>query len=184
MTWCDYLDYISKTTVIFYLKKSVILALHQTNEIMKTFAKIFAALLLVGVGSYVYQTLPSNLHPTARAKYEYLKEVLVKRGYEPNVFICSAKRPKWINTIVPNAASSSRHMRGHAVDVYVLDVDGDWDMDRKDMDIVYRALHDIDVWHPRFRGGLGTYHNDPFFTARRTIHTDVRFNGSMPRWHH
>lgn len=149
-------------------------------------AAFFLVLTLAVSAGFVYSTQidTDGLHPLVVEKNEYLKTVLVKRGYRPDYFICSTKRAAWANALIPNAAKNSQHLHSRAIDIYIMDVDGDGDWDRRDVDIVWQALHDIDVWHPRYRGGLGTYHNDPFYTARRTLHFDVRSNGSMPRWNH
>ena len=142
----------------------------------KTILFIFAVLsfliaLHIGI-SY------SSLSPLVREKERLLSKTLTEKGLHDSYVIISGYRPPWLNRITPLAAKKSVHQFGKAIDIYVFDVNGDWKINRKDVEIVVQTLEKIDRLHPQLAGGLGTY----FKSSPRMVHFDV--SGGKRRWNY
>lgn len=113
--------------------------------------------------------------------YRSLKAELRRQGHDPSLLVISGRRYWLDNRILSTfggASRKSRHMRGQAIDVVVLDVNEDDDINRKDVDIVYRILDRQIIGDS---GGLGTYKNESDFLSRQMVHFDTR--GRRARWH-
>jgi len=142
---------------------------------------VFLLLLLV-VGIFlVYTSSLVGVDEKTIATYRTLKSELVKRGHEPRIFVISGRR-FWLDNKILNtfggASRRSRHLAGDAIDVVVLDVNGDGEADREDVDIVYGILDRELVGNG---GGIGTYKNESDFFSRQMVHFDHR--GHRARWH-
>lgn len=146
--------------------------------------KVFKYFLLTffGFAVYVYfaQASLTGMQPRVLRKHNVVKERLKAKGLEPDYFVCSAGRPKWVNAMLPTSAKNSLHRKNAAIDIYIMDVDQDGDWDRNDIELVKRELEYVDRNYPGLRGGLGTYYTAPFFPAQRTLHFDCR--GYSARW--
>ena len=83
-------------------------------------------------------------------------------------------------------AALSRHMYGDAADVwvdsdgdgYTDDLNGDGARDRRDVEVVLRAVERVEQKHPELMGGAGLYYE--LGTRSPFIHIDVR--GTPTRW--
>lgn len=114
------------------------------------------------------------------ATYRDLQQKVTESGHDPKFFILSGRR-FWLDnkllTAFGGASKNSRHLQGDALDIIVLDVNGDGTADRADVDIIHRNLDDDLI---RDRGGLGTYKNESGFLNRQMVHFDLR--GHRARW--
>lgn len=114
----------------------------------------------------------------------YLKELkteLKKNGLKPNLFVISGRRWKIDNYILRKigaAAKKSQHLKGNAIDIIVLDVNGDDEINGKDVDLVYNILNKKIIGT---KGGIGTYKKESGFFNQQMIHFDCR--GRKARWH-
>ncbi len=140
---------------------------------------VLTPLLLFG-GYLIYAQTLIGVHPKTVAYYQKLSGELRRRRHSPNYFILTTIRPRWLNELLRpfGAAPFSRHVHAEAVDLIVLDVNGDWSADAKDVDIVYDVLNRVIV---RDGGGVGTYKGEPLFLQYQMIHFDCR--GHRARWH-
>lgn len=114
------------------------------------------------------------------ATYRDLRQRLTEDGHQPKLFVLSGRR-FWIDnkilTTFGGASKNSRHLKGDALDIIVLDVNGDGTADRADVDIVHRILDEDLIGN---RGGLGTYKNESGLLNRQMVHFDLR--GHRARW--
>jgi uncharacterized protein YcbK (DUF882 family) len=104
-------------------------------------------------------------------KVKLVKESLTKAGYKVNWFVISGKRSPLINSLLRNASKNSHHLRGNAIDVCVLDIDGDFKFTQRDLDIIKKHNRIVEAKYPKLRGGLGTYTSRPI--AKRMVHFDT-----------
>ncbi|MEM7048562.1 MAG: hypothetical protein AAF604_02835 [Acidobacteriota bacterium] len=113
--------------------------------------------------------------------YRALKAELEERGHQPRLWVLSGRRFALDNALLTQWSGASRnslHLRGDAIDLLVLDVDGDGRSDGRDVDIVYRILDRSLI---RDAGGVGTYKGEADFFSRQMVHFDLR--GHRARWH-
>lgn len=99
------------------------------QKIIKRISIILVSLLLTVSGFILYITNTSTTDKRTLAFYKELKVKLEEKGYQPKVYIICAKRPKWYNTLLVSlsngAAPKSRHLKGEALDILVLDINND-----------------------------------------------------------
>lgn len=131
--------------------------------------------LIALIGSYVWISY-SHLSPSVQTKRAMLDRELMKQGYESNYFLLSGYRPPWLNRLMPLSAKKSVHQQGLAIDLFVMDIDGNDRFDDADLRIITSALDILDKRNPTVKGGVGLYHR-PF---RRMVHFDV--SGTRRRW--
>ena len=108
-----------------------------------------------------------------KTKVRWIKESLTKSGFKVNWFIISEKRSKLYNSILPNSAKKSYHLHGDAIDVFVIDIDGDGIFTQKDLDIVKYHNNLVERRNPSLKGAFGTYTTKSELT-KRMIHFDTR----------
>jgi len=114
----------------------------------------------------------TGANPNIKLKVKLVKESLVKAGYNPRWFTISEKRNKYFNRLLPNSAKRSHHLHGNAIDVYVIDIDGDGKFTQTDLDIVKVHTKRVERKNPSLRGAFGTYTSKPI--AKHMIHFDTR----------
>ena len=114
----------------------------------------------------------SGANKSIKTKVQLINESLVEEGYNPNWVIISEKRSEKLNSILPNSAKKSHHLHGNAIDIFVIDIDGNGVFNQTDLDIV--AIHNkkVEKNNPKLKGGFGTYTNRGI--AKRMIHFDTR----------
>jgi uncharacterized protein YcbK (DUF882 family) len=135
--------------------------------------------ILISCFGFFFNNL-NTVSPVARSYYDQLKEKLAAKGYSVNTIVICAKRPYWINKLLVKynyAAPKSRHLKGDAIDLLVLDINKDGTVDAADIDIVYSILDKEII---RNKGGIGTYKKARFILNRQMIHFDAR--GVGKRW--
>lgn len=129
---------------------------------------------------FFYASSLSGVDSRTVGYYNQLKSELKASGYQDNLLIISSKRNRRHNQMLTffGAASNSRHLRGDAIDLVVLDVNGDGQVDTEDVDIVYNLL---DTKILPGKGGLGTYKSERWPWNRQMVHMDCR--EKKARWH-
>jgi uncharacterized protein YcbK (DUF882 family) len=151
------------------------------KKILRNILIVLLIILIPLVGYFIYMQGLYGVHPTTIEYYKQLNQELTSQGYSPNHFVLSTTRPKWFNDILVRfggAASRSQHLQSTAIDIVVMDVNGDGRANSKDVDIVYAILHRKIV---KNKGGIGTYKNEYTFFDRQMVHFDSR--GYRARWH-
>lgn len=143
--------------------------------------KVGLFLLLLVASVLIYTSSLIGVRQETVQAYRSLKAELRRQGHDASMFVISGRRYWLDNKILSTfggASRKSRHLRGQAIDVVVLDVNDDGEIDRKDVDIVYRILDRQIIGDS---GGLGTYRNESDFFSRQMVHFDLR--GRRARWH-
>ena len=141
-------------------------------------------LLIFGILIGCIWLYTSSLIGVKRQSIDYMEELVTElkaQDYIPNFYVVSGKRWKWHNDFLSRfggAASQSRHLRGEAIDILVLDVNKDGKSNSKDVDIVYNILNTKIIGN---KGGIGTYKKEQNFFSRQMVHFDCR--GHRARWH-
>ena len=143
--------------------------------------KKVSVILLMMVGFiWLYTNSLIGVHSRAKNYLKTLDIELSKKGYSSNYFVISGRRWAVDNYILNKfggAAKKSQHLRGNAIDIIVLDVNGDGEVNRKDVDLIYAILNKKII---RDQGGIGTYKNEKGFFNRQMVHFDCR--GKKARW--
>ncbi len=155
-------------------------ASHKTRWARRLSRLIFLLTLLIAATLLYTSSLIGVDKETINA-YRSLKAELTDLGYKPRMFVISGRRYQLDNKILATfggASRKSRHMRGQAIDVVVLDINQDGVADRKDVEIVYGILDRKIIGNS---GGVGTYKNESDFFSRQMVHFDLR--GHHARWH-
>lgn len=106
-------------------------------------------------------------------KLNLIKTELSNQGYHNRWFVISGHRTKWYNSLLKHSAKKSYHLKGKAIDIFVIDIDGDWDFDSQDIKIIESINKKIEKSHPNLIGAMGTYTTKDFFT-KHTVHLDTR----------
>lgn len=121
-----------------------------------------------------------KINPLTVVYYGELKTELIRQGHKDKLLVISSKRANWHNNMLTlfGASSKSRHLSGDAIDIMVLDVNGDGEIDSKDVDIVYKILDNKII---KNKGGLGTYKSEIGIWNRQMVHLDCR--QKKTRWH-
>ncbi len=137
------------------------------------------AMLVVGLlaGGY-YWISYSKLSPDVQRKEKALNKVLRKQGYKPRYFLLSGYRPHWLNQLMPLAAKNSDHQRGKAIDLFVIDIDGNGQFNDQDLDILAKTVNTMDKNNPGQQGGVGLYQK----SFSRMFHFDV--SGHHRQWNY
>lgn len=121
--------------------------------------------------------LPSNDNIHEKKKLISLK--LKEKGFNGGFVIISEKRHRWYNKILSNSIDKSSHLRGMAMDFWIMDLNDDGKWNRKDIDLMVITINEIEKEHPELAGWTGTYH-DKGALSSRMVHTDV--SGIKNRW--
>ncbi len=150
----------------------------RAKRILKTGLGILMALIILLVALYfIYIRSLWGVDSRTVNYYKQLKVEMRNQGYHPNFIILSGKRGRWHNSLLQGAAKNSRHLKGEAIDIVVLDVNGDGKANALDVDIVYNILDQEII---RDQGGIGTYKSESGFIDRQMVHFDCR--GHHARW--
>jgi len=132
--------------------------------------KIFLTLIILIIIKIIF-FFPANSN--VNYKLYLIKNEISKRGYTNNWFIISSKRHYWYNKILLNSSKKSYHLKGDAIDIYVLDIDNDGVFNYNDIKIIESANKEVELNHPELIGALGTYTTKGYFT-KHMIHIDTR----------
>jgi len=143
--------------------------------------KRFLIFLLCVVGlAWLYCSSLLGVNEQSKQYLLELEAQLIKKDYSPSYFIISGRRWQLDNYLLSEfggAAKNSVHKKGQAIDIIVLDVNGDGTYNSKDVDIVYRILDKQIIGN---KGGLGSYKKESGFFNKQMIHFDSR--GKRVRW--
>lgn len=125
-------------------------------------------------GLYLFFVRPAN--DEVRNKLKLIKTELKQMGYNPKWFIISGKRDNFLTKIsYNNSKKFSYHMVGKAIDIEVIDIDGDWDFDDQDIQIFKNANKIVESKYPNLKGAVGTYRRGKKdIIERHQIHIDTR----------
>lgn len=127
---------------------------------------------------FLYANSLRGVNATTLMYYKQLKTELVKKGFEANTLVISGKRAEWHNQLLTSfgAARKSQHLEGNAIDIVVLDINGDGEINDSDVDIVTEIMEVL----IEGKGGIGTYKTEKLIWNRQMVHFDSR--GYKARW--
>ncbi|MBU2652268.1 MAG: hypothetical protein KKA81_15165 [Bacteroidetes bacterium] len=108
-------------------------------------------------------------------KKQLIAKMLQDKYHTSAYLIISEKRPHWYNDLLPNAVDDSYHLKGMAVDFWVMDLNGDNSWDVQDINLMVKTIKEVEEEHPELAGGTYTYLNKSRLTSRM-VHTDVRIH--------
>ena len=143
--------------------------------------KVIFCILILLVGVWLYTSSLIGVHDTSKSYLNKLELALKDDGYQANYFVISGRRwpvDNYLLNKLGGASKKSRHLRGQAIDIIVLDVNQDGKRNAQDVDIVYNILDKRII---KDKGGIGTYKKESGFFSRQMIHFDCR--GKRARWH-
>ena len=134
---------------------------------------LFVSFYILGYG-IMYAVGLLGAEKEILTKLELIKGELKAMGHNPKWVIISQKRNIWINKELKNAVPNSNHLYGKAIDVYVLDINGDNLFNKEDISIIEQANNVVEKEHPDLIGCLGDYFLDKndYFT-KHMIHFDT-----------
>ena len=137
---------------------------------------------IIGICFYIYTTQLIGVNENVKDFYLKLKKSLKDKGYNDDIYVISGKRLKWHNNLqvwLSSAAKDSKHLKGEAIDIIVLDINKDGKKDEADVNIIFTLLDKEII---KDKGGIGTYKNEKGFLNRQMIHFDCR--GYKARWNY
>jgi len=136
---------------------------------------LFVSFYILGYGlMYVIGLLGAEKETLT--KLELIKGELKAMGHNPKWVIISQKRNKWINKELKNSVPNSQHLYGKAIDIYVLDINGDLSYNQTDAKLFKIANQKVEKKNPGLKGFCKEYIDkkpDHYFT-RHMIHIDRR----------
>lgn len=148
---------------------------------MKKFLIIISSICLLVLALYS-QIIQKSDNLILQKKKELIKKEIISQGYSyNNVIIISEKRSKFLNRILPTAAVNSTHLRGLAVDYWVMDLNQDGKWNNEDVYLLKKIILKVENNNKDVTGGLGLYFKSGSL-ASRMVHTDVR--GYATEWFH
>ncbi|HOX77008.1 MAG TPA: hypothetical protein PLW31_03125 [Bacteroidales bacterium] len=147
---------------------------------MKIKVLIILSVILLLLTFMLYFTHLPGSEPLGKKK-GLVAAKLKEKGISGGYIVISEKRHKWYNSILPNAVDQSFHLKGMAVDFWVMDLNKDGRWDEKDIDLMLSIIFEAEKENPGLTGGTGTYLNSGFL-ASRMVHTDV--SGVQKIWQH
>jgi energy-coupling factor transporter transmembrane protein EcfT len=72
-----------------------------------------------------------------------LRSDLRKEGYNPNWVIISQKRYVFFNDLINNSVKKSKHLEGKAIDLFIIDINGNGVYDQNDFQLIQNSLERI-----------------------------------------
>jgi hypothetical protein len=82
-----------------------------------------------------------NANENVHKKVEGIRKELIKQGYNPRWYIISQKRYKFYNDLLINSVKNdkSKHLVGKAIDLFIIDINGDGVYNFKDFELIEKA---------------------------------------------
>lgn len=105
-------------------------------------------------------------------KDRLIKEKIIEKGYNYSVFRVSSLRNQKENDLLPLSAKNSFHLLGKALDVIVLDINKDYRVNLKDVDLFVSIIKEVEAENKALVGGIGTYKNKWY--SKQMVHFDTR----------
>ncbi len=104
-------------------------------------------------------------------RVEAIRTQLEQQGHSPQWFIISQRRYSFYNMILRNAVKKSNHLKGEAIDLYIIDINGDGVYDIHDFELINAASKKVGRSSPRLKGEVFDYLRRGFF-SRRMVHVE------------
>jgi hypothetical protein len=138
--------------------------------------KIVSGILFFSVLGYVLMMAFGllNTNPNVHAKVKGIKEEIIKEGYQPKWFIISQKRYGFFNNLLLNSVKNgkSKHLKGKAIDLYVIDINGDGTYDKEDFEIIEKAAKKNQRDFELRKGRVFHYFGKGYF-SQHMVHIEI-----------
>lgn len=160
-------------TIFFAIFNSIALLIAKPNYRKNILKLSVASIVLVGLGYLLmifFGLLGAN--PDVHQKVSDIKTELIKQGYNPRWFIISQKRNKIYNKLLINSVTKSKHLQAKAIDLYIIDIDGDGEYNKKDFDLIKNAALKCQQKNPETKGNTFDYFGRGYF-SHHMVHVEV-----------
>jgi hypothetical protein len=134
---------------------------------------LLVSAILIGYGLITIFGLRGS-DPLLKQKLKVIKSELRQQGYQPLWIIISQKRSQWYNDLLSNSVKDSKHLKGKAIDIFVLDINGDWRYDQTDFDLIKNTSINVEVNNPAYEGKVYNYLKNKSPLSRRMVHLELR----------
>jgi hypothetical protein len=131
-----------------------------------------ASLCLLGYSlMWVFGLLGSD--PRLHDKLHDIRAELQRQGHRPTWFIISQKRSGLYNALLANSKKKSKHLGGRAIDIFVVDVDGDGLYNSRDFELIRRASELCGRKNPTYKGRVYDYLGNRSHLTRHMVHVEL-----------
>lgn len=137
----------------------------------KRVALSFILLFIAGFGLMWFCGL-MGANEILHQRVDALKAELIQMGHRPQWLIISQKRNVFFNSWLDYSVDDSKHLEGKAIDLYIIDINGDNQYDREDFKLIERAHNNIQKRENAHIGDVFDYLKKGFF-ARRMVHVQL-----------
>jgi len=148
----------------------------KNRSVKKIVVKIVLSFLMLSLCGYLMMILSGLVGANAvvHEKVSDIRNELVKEGYKPKWVIISQKRFGFYNNILRNSVKNgkSKHLGGKAIDLFILDIDGNGKYDRNDFDLLKNASLKCEKIKPGTRGKIYHYFGKGRLT-QYMVHVEV-----------
>jgi hypothetical protein len=138
--------------------------------------KIASGILCFSVLGYVLMMACGllNANQTVHAKVKGIEEEIINQGYQPSWFIISQKRYGFFNNLLLNSVKNgkSKHLKGKAIDLYVIDINGDGTYDKEDFKIIEMAAKKNQRDFELRKGKVFHYFGKGYF-SQHMVHIEI-----------
>lgn len=127
----------------------------------KIILKIIISILLISCLGY-YLMIACGLlgaNEVVHEKVLNIQDELLKEGYTPRWFIISQKRSQFFNSFLKNSVKNgkSKHHDGKAIDLFIIDIDGDGRYNIDDFELMKAAMIKCEKSNPGTKGNIYNY---------------------------
>lgn len=134
--------------------------------------KIFVLLAVLGALSVRF-TLLAPPDQAIRNKVTYIENYLKVKGYTLRYVVISGKRSGAYNKLLPLSSPHSMHLSGKAMDLWIIDADGDGKFTSADIRLLEFANAEVEKEHPDLKGAFGAYTRHAY-PSNHMVHLDTR----------
>jgi hypothetical protein len=111
--------------------------------------------------------------PRLHTKLRDIRVELQRQGYRPTWFIISQKRSTLYNAVLANSITKSKHLKGRAIDIFVVDVDGNGRYEMRDFELIQKASETCGRRNPSYKGRVYDYLDKKSRLTRHMVHVEL-----------
>jgi hypothetical protein len=130
---------------------------------------------MLSVAGYMLMTAFGLLGSDRRlhVKIADIRRELEGQGHRPTWFIISQRRSQIYNAVLANSVKRSKHLRGRAIDLFVVDADGNGNYDRRDFELIREASARCERRNPGYSGAVYDYLDRKSRLTRHMVHVEL-----------
>ena len=111
--------------------------------------------------------------PRLHTKLKDIRAELQRQGHRPTWFIISQRRSTLYNAVLANSITKSKHLRGRAIDIFVVDVDGNGRYDKMDFELIQGASETCGRRNSAYKGRVYDYLDKRSRLTRHMVHVEL-----------